>query len=299
MSFRSIVLWPGVILSFFIWTSCTFTNPENKIKQENPDGGHKIEITSPPPQGNIIGTRIPVPPGFQRIHVEEESYAEFLRALPLKPQGSKVHYFNGEIKEPEGIYVAVVDLDVGDKDLQQCADAVMRLRGEYLFKHAKFDQIHFNFTSGDTAKFSSYATGYRPQVSGNNVSWHIGATEDYSYENFRNYMTMVFGWAGTYSLSKEMDEVRNPRQMNIGDVFIYGGFPGHAVAIVDMAFNPGTKETVFLLVQSYMPAQEIQVLCNNNKPEISPWYLLKNSGILNTPEWDFDFSDLKRFKDSK
>ena len=298
MSLKSIILGPVVILSFSIWASCTFTNPGNKIKQEISDQGqeyHEVEILS---QGDIIGTRISVPSGFERTNIEEGSFAKFLRDLPLKPHGSKVHYFNGEIKEPEGIYVAVIDLDIGDRDLQQCADAVMRLRGEYLFKHGEYDQIHFNFTSGDTAKFTSYATGYRPKVSGNNVSWYKRAVEDYSYESFRNYMTMVFGWAGTYSLSREMESVRSPGQANIGDVFIYGGFPGHAVIIVDMAFNKTTGETIFLLAQSYMPAQEIQILCNNNKPYISPWYLLKDTGILNTPEWDFDFSDLRRFKNS-
>lgn len=296
---RSFNLWFGLVLLFLLWASCTFSNKKADLKQavpgQTPSQNIEVKIF---PQGEIISTRIYAPSNFDRINVEQRSFAEFLRNLPLKPHGSKVHYFNGETKDPHGVYVAVVDLDVGDKDLQQCADAIMRLRGEYLFKYGEYNQIHFNFTSGDTARFVSYAMGYRPRVSGNNVSWYKDAAEDYSYENFRKYMTMVFRWAGTYSLGKEMADVKRPGEMNIGDVFIFGGFPGHAVIVVDMAHDQITGETVFLLAQSYMPAQEIQVLCNNNNADISPWYLLRDSGALNTPEWDFKFSDLKHFTNS-
>ena len=293
---KNIKLWFSLILLFIIWTSCTFSNQNTDFKgvalNQNPDKS-EVKVF---PQGKTINTRISAPSNFERINVEQKSFAEFLRTLPLKPHGSKVLYYNGEVKESEDIYLAVVDIDVGDKDLQQCADAVMRLRGEYLFKYGEYEQIHFNFTSGDTAKFISYAMGYRPQISGNDVSWYKAAADDYSYENFRKYMTMVFRWAGTHSLSRELVDVKNAAEMNIGDIFIFGGFPGHAVIVVDMAHNQLSGETVFLLAQSYMPAQEIQVLCNNDNADISPWYLLKDTGILKTPEWDFRFSDLKRFK---
>ena len=59
--------------------------------------------------------------------------------------------------------------------------------------------------------------------------------------------------------------------MKIGDVFIKGGSPGHAVTIVDIAINPKTNKKVFLLAQSYMPAQEIKILKNPNNSELSPW----------------------------
>lgn len=42
---------------------------------------------------------------------------------------------------------------------------------------------------------------------------------------------------GTASLNKELIPVANPKAMDVGDVFIQGGFPGHAVLIVDLAEN--------------------------------------------------------------
>ena len=65
---------------------------------------------------------------------------------------------------------------------------------------------------------------------------------------------MVFSYAGTASLSRELAPV-NYQDMKIGDVFIQGGHPGHAVIVVDIAVHPKTKKKVFLLAQSYMPAQ--------------------------------------------
>lgn len=85
--------------------------------------------------------------------------------------------------------------------------------------------------------------------------------------------------------------------MQIGDVLIKGGTPGHAVIVVDMAENPATGEKLYLLVQSYMPAQDIQVLVNLKERDKSPWYTLDGKGNILTPEWGFTSADLKCFKD--
>jgi hypothetical protein len=44
-----------------------------------------------------------------------------------------------------------------------------------------------------------------------------------------------------------------------------------------------------------MPAQEIQILKNNQISDISPWYRLNDFEVLNTPEWSFTADQLKRF----
>ena len=85
----------------------------------------------------------------------------------------------------------------------------------------------------------------------------------------------------------------DPSKPQIGDVFIQGGFPGHAVLIVDIA-ESAQGERAFLLVQSYMPAQEIHVL--RNSADLNPWYRAQSKGKLQTPEWDFEYGDLRRFR---
>ena len=87
--------------------------------------------------------------------------------------------------------------------------------------------------------------------------------------------------------------------MRIGDVLIEGGSPGHAVLVVDMARDTISGDRLFMLAQSYMPAQEIHILKNPSAPEQSPWYRLKAiQKEARTPEWTFDREDLKRFPEN-
>lgn len=244
--------------------------------------------------GKTIQTRYLLTEGYQRNDVSENSFGNYLRNLPLKSDGTNVLYYNGEEKTKSNVYDAVVDLPIGKKDLHQCADAVMRLRAEYLFQQKRFDEIHFNFTNGFNAEYSKWRKGYRIKVNGNKVTWTKSSQPSDSYKSFWSYLEMVFSYAGTLSLSKELKSV-DLSEMQIGDVFIQGGSPGHAVIIVDMMKEKKTGKTFFMLAQSYMPAQEIQVLLHPDHNN-SVWYELdQNKNSIQTPEWNFKIIDLKRF----
>lgn len=240
--------------------------------------------------GKTLQTRFKPPKGFQRKLVEENSFATYLRSLPLKPSGTKVKYYNGDIKY-DNVYDAVVDMEISNLDLQQCADAVMRLRGEYLFSIKAYDQISFTLTNGFKMDYSEWTKGNRLIVNGNKTNWLKTKEPSNTYKDFREYMEVVFTYAGTLSLSKSLDS-KNIKDIAIGDVFILGGSPGHAVIVVDIAENE-TGDKVFLLAQSYMPAQETQILKNNNDKKLSPWYSANIVGLLHTPEWTFEVEQLK------
>ena len=205
-----------------------------------------------------------------------------------------VYLYNGKKKRRQDVQFAVLDIDRGNRDLQQCADAVMRLRAEYLYTNKMWNNIHFQFTNGDTAYYTKYAEGYRLKVRGNKTYWIKKAKKDYTYKTFRSYMDVVFSYAGTYSLNQEVTRISKLNNMEIGDIFLQTGNPyGHAVIVMDMAKN--TKgDTIFLLAQSYMPAQDIHIL-RNPSSSLSPWYKLSFKKQLITPEWTFQKHDLKRF----
>jgi hypothetical protein len=244
---------------------------------------------------DTVAARIAPPPGFEREPAASGSFAEWLRNLPLKKGRPAVLLYNGSLKSNQGAHVAVVDIDAGVKDLQQCADAVIRLRAEYLYSKKDFAGLHFNFTSGDSAEFMKWTQGFRPSVNANRVQWNKTAAPDNSYSSFRAYLNVVFTYAGTASLSQEMRKVADVRDIRAGDVFVEGGFPGHAVIVVDVARDPRSGRRVFLLAQSYMPAQDIHILRNPAGGPTAPWYEAKTTESLKTPEWMFRTEHLRRF----
>ncbi|MBI5569938.1 MAG: DUF4846 domain-containing protein [Desulfomonile tiedjei] len=243
-----------------------------------------------------IASRIATPEGFRRINVPYGSFADWLRHLPLKKPGTAVLLHNGKLKPNQDAHFAVVDIDTGPRDLQQCADAIIRLRAEYLLSKGAHQDIQFRFTSGDRASWGRWESGYRPHIEGNKVTWAKSAREDSSYTGFRSYLDVVFTYAGTASLSRELTPRLNPFAIQIGDIFIRGGSPGHAVIVVDMAEHVRTGEKVFLLAQSYMPAQDMHVLKNPTDDDQSPWYRIPSGDVLETPEWRFDKTELKTFE---
>jgi hypothetical protein len=239
--------------------------------------------------GNTIETRFELPDGYKRI--EENGFTDFLRKLPLKPEKSLVKYFDGDVKNNNKVYAAVVDLPIGNKDLHQCADAVMRVRADYFYQTKQYDQIHFNFTNGFRVDYSKWKQGFRIAVKGNRTSWVKKAKPSESYESYWEYLENIFMYAGTASLEKELKK-QTISNLKVGDVFIKGGFPGHAVIVVDVIEND-KKQKKFALAQSYMPAQELQVLLNRDNNTV--WYDTDFGETLITPEWTFKANQLKQF----
>jgi hypothetical protein len=246
--------------------------------------------------GNTVETRFPVPDGFTRTTTDSTSFEVWLRRLPLHPDGYPVHLFDGRLKSRSDVHSAVLNLDVGRRDLQQCADAVIRLRAEYLYSQKRYADIHFRFTNGFVAEYDRWRRGARIRVEGSRVYWTDGGKVSDAYPEFRRYLDMVFAYSGSASLERELYAVE-PTALQPGDVWIKGGYPGHAVMVLDVAVHPQSKERRFLLAQSYMPAQEIHVLKNPAKNDSSPWYSVAESGeILETPEWTFKKNQLRRFR---
>ncbi|MBN2346338.1 MAG: DUF4846 domain-containing protein [Candidatus Aminicenantes bacterium] len=246
------------------------------------------------PAGMTIEARFPPPPGYARVEAAENSFTAYLRRLPLKPHGEPVRLHDGRIKPNPGVYAAVVDLSIGSRDLHQCADAIIRLRAEFLFSRERFDEIRFRFTSGFQAEYARWRRGERIAVRGNDARWVPGAPAGDDRRSFRRFLETVFAYAGTASLARELTAVPSDAP-EIGAVFIQPGHPGHAVIVIDRAACAAAGREVFLLAQSYMPAQEIQVLENPRDSRLSPWYAAGFGEMLVTPEWTFRASDLMRF----
>lgn len=279
-----------IILALFVFASfaCTGPTQESNSKQNLIVEANLSTVNDP-----AIVMDISCPKDYERIAMKENTFEDHLRKLPLKPKGSLVNYYNGSIKQNNGIYNYVINLPIGTKNLHQCADAIIRLKAEHLWKQKKYEEIKFNFTNGFTVEYSEWMKGRRMIVEGNKTYWDQGSNASNSYEDFWEYLELIFTYAGTASLEKDLKK-KNIDRADIGDIFIQGGHPGHAVIIIDKAIQKKTGREIFLLAQSYMPAQEIQILNNPEDENLSPWYSFENENIV-TPEWIFTTSDLKTF----
>lgn len=275
---------PGFFLLLLAITSCN--NAQQEINIPSQSRSATIQPTE-------VGT-IPLPKGYVRIKAEPGSYTDFLRRLPLKKENT-VYLFNGLKKRNQEAQYAVLNMDIGKKDLQQCADAAMRLRAEYLFAQKKYGDITFHFTNGFNCDYSHYAKGYRVNINGSTCSWSKQQSEDYTYNTFRQYLELVFAYAGTKSLSQQLRPVPFSA-IAPGKILLQSRNPyGHAVTVMDMAYHPQTNDTIFLLSQSYMPAQDIHILRNPMSAALSPWYSTRFINDLETPEWSFTKADLYSF----
>lgn len=280
------------LLIFFLY-SC------NGIKKYNPLSTSESETESTAtinPTGEKLIHRIAPPSGYTWETAMPNSFAEFLQNLPLKEAGSPVLDYTGTPISNQEEHIAIINYDVGTKNLQQCADATIRLRAEYLFQQKRFDEIGFHFTSGDYFSWTDYSKGIRPVINGNSVSFSQTANADDSYSSFRKYLDVVYNYAGTISVNKETSPVHSNAAISSGDIIINPGSPGHAVMIVGCAKDKHNKK-VYLLAESYMPAQSIHVLKNPFESGISPWYHLDlNSSPIQTARYTFNEANIRRFE---
>ena len=250
-----------ILLAFFC---LCFTRPEISNSIINYKGGSIIQ-------------RFDCPKGFYRISRDSNSFHFFLQNLKLKDSGTLVKYYDGSVKNHQGVYAAVIDKSINNKDLHQCADAVIRLKAEYLYQNKKYKNIEFLF-NGD-----NHYHGYTEYCKG-----------DYSISKFYKYLDYIYSYANTASLKKQL-KIKPFYQIDIGDVLIQSKNPyGHAVIVVDICQN-SKGEKKYMLAQSYMPAQEIQILLNENKDDV--WYSIEKRKEIYTPEWTFDTTDLRTWHD--
>jgi hypothetical protein len=64
--------------------------------------------------------------------------------------------------------------------------------------------------------------------------------------------------------------------------------------VVDVATNKDGRK-LFMLAQSYMPAQDIHIVKNPANANLSPWYEVADVTQIDTPEWTFSSEQLRRW----
>jgi hypothetical protein len=229
----------------------------------------KIEIVHKPSIPPVIDSIVP-PAGYQIVRQSDNTFGQWLQHLPLR-KNNTLYLHDGSPKSNQTLHFAILDVPYNRNPLQQCADAVMRLRAEYLYATKVAPQIRFYHQKDEYYTCDVNCT--RPQL--------------------ENFLNKVFSWCGTYNLQTSLHPVKTMNDIQAGDVLVKGGSPGHAMLVAAVAKNKQGKK-VFTLLQSFIPAQDIHVVINPYNEALSPWYEA-DTKIIATPGWTFLPTDLKRW----
>lgn len=219
---------------------------------------------------------IPLPKGYKRVMLND-SFALWLRSYPLRSD-NVVYLYNHHPAPDQQLHYAVLDLSTGDKDLQQCADAIMRLMAEYYFSKQQFHLISFRGGDGTVYSFKKYV-----------LTNDLPCTHD----TLLHFLETVFSYCGTYTI-ESMTSKKNITTISAGDVLVHAGSPGHAMIVMDAAVN-SKGEKIFLLAQGFMPAQDMHIVINLVDDSLSPWYKAEPGKNIITPGWIFNSDECKCF----
>lgn len=239
------------------------------------------------PEGETLETRVKPPEGFSRGEIEDGSFAAFLRETPLKPDGEPAYLYDGTIK-PDDRFDAVMKMDINTRDLMRNANFLQRMRAEYLYGQARFGDIEFHFLSGFAFGFSKWAEGNNIKVDVSDVEWVPSETSNGSYESFLTYLNTLYVYSNTTALKQDLLQSND---MQIGCVFTAAG----GAIVADLA-EDGTGRRAVLLLRAGEPEQEGYVVRNTGEPDVSPWFIVPDNGIINTPEGELSVGDVYVFK---
>lgn len=228
---------------------------------------------------------IPLPPGYKRATLQGNGLGEWLRDYPFA-KSDQVFLFNGEPSPNQYMQYKVLDLSIGSQNLQQCADAIMRLRSEYFFDKEIYDAIRFP-ARGVVFAYTDYLNGMRYKLHVNKLIKvpNVAHYMEPSKTNMHDFLQIVFAYCGTYSVYEASQQIRASEVMP-GDMLIKPGSPGHAMIVMDIAVHEKTGEQIVLLAQGFMPAQSMHIVKNEYDTVLNPWYVLQ-SETVETPGFNF------------
>jgi hypothetical protein len=235
----------------------------------------------PKPDGSLE-TRFPTPPGYARVKVEAGSFAEWLRSLPMAPEGTPAKTFDGRdsLSADDDYLAGVVAIDIGSSDLQQSSDVIVRLHAEYLWSRGERDKISYLSATKLNMPLSRWEKGQRLIANGPTVFWAVkGKPAEINHAEFRKYLDAVFNWANSSSLSARSTSVADPKEVVAGDFFLQSESPNHVAVVLDIAEKP-SGERVALLAQARSPTESIHVV---RPGKATPWFSVRPPVPVMTP----------------
>lgn len=243
---------------------------------------------------DTIKARFSPPVGYLRIPADSTSFGYWLRHMPLLLKESPVKDFKNRIfkQSNDSTIAAVVAYDIKGCNLDQCMDILLRLWTSYLVDNNRQDEIEFPLPDGLSFRWIDWAEGIRPKFRGAHFYLDNVAEPDNSERSFRRYLNTIFEYSSTQAFFHYYKDI-NPDSLQIGDFIVKKGTKGHAVMIVDLAWN-NHGNLIALIGQGDTPACQFYLL---NYKKGNPWFPIDTKQeILPLPiKKDMRWKGLRRF----
>lgn len=275
------VLWMVTLTCWLLWGSAVAAEPH----------AWTTLLTDNPPT-ETLSKRYQPPAGYQRVALGPGSFAAWIRTLPIRLDRMDVLSYEGvRLDRPSA---GIIAMDVGNRDLMQCADSVIRLHAEFLWAKGRQDEAAYRFTSGDETRWRDWVAGERMHIAGSRVRRTRGRARVPEHASYRRWLDLVFTYAGTMSLARDAAAPSVETPVEAGEFYVEAGSPGHAVIVLDVVKNAeGVR--LGLLGQGFMPAEDIHILRSPLAVE-GVWFRLpsREDEVLPTPSWRPFAADARR-----
>ena len=215
----------------------------------------------------------PPPAGYHRISLKSNSFAAYLRNLPLIDDSHNVQDYKGGIhlKAGDSSLAAIVPFDISGNRLWQCMDIILMLKIDYLKQENNVGAIEFPLPDGTTLSWPGWRNGFRLDFKGLQFYKIKSATQNSSDKNFKKYLNTIFSYSNTQTFHHHYPRI-SLDVIKAGNFIVKKGKKGHAVLIVDIAVND-RGEKIALIGQGDTPACQFYLLKNKNG---SPWFKVSN-----------------------
>jgi len=207
-----------------------------------------------------IEERFKSPEGFQRIKVDSNNFAAWLRQVPLLPKNSAVKDYRNRIfkKSDDSTVATVVAYNIKGRNLDQCMDILQRLWTEFLIAENRSSEIQFPLPDGLVLSWNDWAKGNRPKFRGLNFFLEKIAAPDSSARNFKKYLNTIFEYSGTQTFYHHYANIP-AHDLRIGDFIVKKGYKGHAVIFLDLVEDANGNKRA-LIGQGDTPACQLYLL---------------------------------------
>ena len=255
---------PFALIAFLLYLAPTFSH------------AHSLQLVQG--EGRNIVERIQVPPKFNRIKAEHQSFAGYLRYYHLKEADTAIFDLSPEI------------------NLEESSQTIVRLYAEYLYKSGKEEEISFHLTNGEICKWTKWLSdcerkqNLRKNIASDLKKWtkyDKPITKNKKDQFFRSYLKNIFAHTSPLSMMEYESKPIEIDQVQIGDILFDLNKPGYICMVVDICKNPETGEKAYLLAQSSSSTSDFYVL-ENPKRVNDPWYHEEDFRMpAETPEYVF------------